>query len=186
MSETELNQANGSPENPGNGASAGKTYSQSELDALFSERAKQAESSLLKKLGFESSDQAKDFLSKARKGEEAQKSELQRSIEAQAKLESDLKAAVEANKRQSAQYEIAIHAQKLGVVDSDAAYRLLDQSKLKYSEDGKVENAEEALKALVSEKPFLLGGGTSAANPGKGEQESPFFAAMKKAAGLKS
>lgn len=57
-------------------------------------------------------------------------------------------------------------AQKLGVIDLDAAYRLLDPATLTLGDDGRPTNAEEALKALLKDKPYLLGGNNSAPTNG--------------------
>lgn len=70
--------------------------------------------------------------------------------------------------------EVERLARKMGIVDEDAAYRLLDTASLKLDEDGNLTNAEEVLKALVEARPFLVAqdGGTllpnvSPANPGR-------------------
>lgn len=64
-------------------------------------------------------------------------------------------------------YEVELAASKLNIVDPEAAYKLLDQSALEYSEDGTPKNIEAALKALVASKPYLVGvvSSGSAANP---------------------
>ena len=61
-------------------------------------------------------------------------------------------------------------AARMGVVDPEAAWRLLDAEALEVGEDGQPQGVEEALRALVKEKPYLLGGKTSAANPASGRK----------------
>ena len=70
---------------------------------------------------------------------------------------------------------ILLAAQKVGVIDPDAAWRLLDASAITLGEDGAVTNAEDLIHALVREKPYLMapgggaaGSGMSPANPGRG------------------
>lgn len=46
------------------GGADGKAYTQAELNQMFAERARQAESSLLKKLGFERAEEAAEALGK--------------------------------------------------------------------------------------------------------------------------
>lgn len=61
-------------------------------------------------------------------------------------------------------------AARMGVVDPEAAWRLLDANTLKMGEDGQPQGVEEALRELVKAKPYLLGGPTSAANPSTGRR----------------
>lgn len=65
---------------------------------------------------------------------------------------------------------VAITAQKHNVVDAEAAYKLLDQSKLKFDERGAPTNADEVVAELVKERPWLIQAvGASVANIGKGD-----------------
>lgn len=50
-------------------------------------------------------------------------------------------------------------ARRLGVVDEDAAWRLLAPDALAYDAAGAPTNVEEALRALVAERPWLVRGG---------------------------
>ncbi len=71
---------------------------------------------------------------------------------------------------------IITEATKKGVVDVDAALKLLDRSKIKVGEDGKIEGIVEALDALLTDKPYLggkkggVGHGTQPAATGDGEK----------------
>lgn len=57
---------------------------------------------------------------------------------------------------------LVIHAEikglgvAMGLVDADAAVKLMDMSKVKF-ENGKVSGAQEALDALKQDKPYLFG-----------------------------
>lgn len=55
------------------------------------------------------------------------------------------------------------HASKLGAVDADAVLALIPKDAVTVGDDGQVAGAEEAVKALLSAKPYLVGtptGGT--------------------------
>jgi len=59
-------------------------------------------------------------------------------------------------------------AAKLGIIDADAAYKLLDLAKLEFAESGAPRNLDRVLSELVSQRPYLVGGsGTSATNPAR-------------------
>jgi hypothetical protein len=74
---------------------------------------------------------------------------------------------------------------KLGIVDPDAAYRLLDKGAIEYGDDGKPTNTEALLVAMLKERPYLAGTGSSAMNPAKTVNTlDPTIVAARKAAGL--
>jgi SPP1 gp7 family putative phage head morphogenesis protein len=87
---------------------AGKTYAQAELDRMFAERARQAESSLLKKLGFEKAEDALAALNKLKTIEDGQKSDLQKAQDKIAELTKSNADLSEKQKSQIAQYEVAL------------------------------------------------------------------------------
>lgn len=159
----------------GAGANEGKTYTQADLDRMFADRARQAESSLLKRLGFEKAEDAQAAIKKLKTIEDGQKSDLQKAQEEIAELRRANTEQKELSKRLLAQYEVGVAASKLGIVDPDAAFRLLDQSKLEFDDSGKLKNAEMLLKALITEKPYLAGGGTSATNASRNTSGSGTF-----------
>ncbi len=51
--------------------------------------------------------------------------------------------------------EVERQARLLGIVDEDAAYRLLDLAAVELDADGKPQNIEKLLKALLEAKPYL-------------------------------
>lgn len=162
--------------NPGDSASqSGKAYSQDELNRMFAERSSQAERSLLKKLGFEDFEKAEAILRKARERDESEKSELQKAQERAAQLEKERESWQGRQKETAAQYDVALKAAKLGIVDPDAAWKLLDKSALQYDADDNPSNTEQLLQALLKDKPYLAGGGSSAMNPGKSRDETDPF-----------
>lgn len=72
---------------------------------------------------------------------------------------------------------VSVAAAKLGVVDPAAAIKLLDQSGISVSEDGKISGVDEAVKTLSETSPYLfklpqggsIGGGTNPTNTGATE-----------------
>ncbi len=152
----------------GDGASQeGKTYSQEELNRMFADRAKQAESALLKRLGFESVSDAESLVKESKERKEAEMSELQKAQARAAELEKQLAASAEAQKVIAMQADVTAKAAKLGIVDPDAAFKLLDKGAIEYGDDGKPKNTEALLVEMLKERPYLAGGGSSAMNPGK-------------------
>ena len=154
-------------ENTGNAASSEKAYSQSELNRMFAERAKQAESALLKRLGFESPDDAEKLLAQVREKQEAEKSELQKAMETVEAKEKQLQDLMQRQKELVVQSGVATIANRLGIIDPDAAYRLLDKSSIEYDENGQAKNIEPLLVSMLKDRPYLTGKGASAMNPGK-------------------
>jgi len=182
----EQTEQTGNAGSTGDGASqAGKSYSQDDLNRMFAERAKQAESALLKQLGFESKAAAEALIRESKARKEAEMSELQKAQERAAELEKQLLQAAEAQKAMAMQADITAKAAKLGIVDPDAAYRLLDKGAIEYGDEGKPTNTEALLVAMLKERPYLAGTGSSAMNPAKtGNTLDPTIVAARKAAGL--
>lgn len=60
-------------------------------------------------------------------------------------------------KTSSINNSLIISASKLGIVDPDAALKLVDRSAISVADDGTVTGAEDALKKLVEAKPYLGG-----------------------------
>lgn len=66
---------------------------------------------------------------------------------------------------------IQAEAMKTGVVDVEAALKLIDKSKVTISDDGQVSGVADAVKSLIEAKPYLAGKGTTTtvgqgSNPG--------------------
>ncbi len=64
-------------------------------------------------------------------------------------------------------YETMLRARELGIVDPDAAYRLLDLAEVEYDETGRPTNIERLLRDLVRKRPYLVGNSASATNPSR-------------------
>ena len=59
-------------------------------------------------------------------------------------------------------------AAKLGIIDADAAYKLLDLAELEFAESGAPKNLDKALANLVKARPYLVAAPTvSTTNPAR-------------------
>lgn len=145
----------------------GKTYSQDELDRLFAERARRAESALLKKLGFEKLEDAEALIEEHNQRKQAEMSELEKAQAKVAELQQKLEAAGETQKALALQGDIVAKSAKLGIVDADAALKLLDKGAIEYDANGKPTNTVSLLNELLKAKPYLAGAGTKTMNAGK-------------------
>ena len=174
----------GAPEGeqkPDAGASGGKTFTQEEVNTLMgktrSEGREAGEKALLEKVGLKSVDDLTGIIKAAKDAEEANKSEVQKALDA-AKTAAD---ALEEEKRQRQaekdaftkrvlDSEIRIAAarpvmEKDGKKVARPAFRadalddvtvLIDRN-LITEKDGKFEGLDAALAALAKSKPYLLG-----------------------------
>lgn len=87
----------------------------------------------------------------------------------QAKYDADTSALTERIVR----YEVERQASKLGIVDPDAAAKLIDWSALEYDEDGTPTNAETLLKDLLKARPWLANTQQSKVTPSSGGATNP-------------
>ncbi len=69
-------------------------------------------------------------------------------------------------------YEVMLAASKLGIVDPEAAWRLLDAAEIEYDDQGQPQQVEKMLQTLISKKPYLVasGGSSGATNPARASQ----------------
>ena len=194
MAEQEANQVNENPQTSeqagkatvnGDGA-GGQVFSQDEVNRMIKARAERELKAVLADVGLSDLGELKTLVQQKRAAEDANKSELAKAQERAAELEKQLADAAEKQKALMTQNDIAAKAAKLGIIDPDAAYKLLNRSELEYGDDGAPTNTETLLVALLKEKPYLAGGGASAMNPAKssGNQKDPILTAARKAAGL--
>ena len=164
--------------------STGKQLTQDEVNTLIGtvrkETRTKAENDLLKELGVETKEDITNLIKAADDAKREQMSELER-------LTADLTTAntqlSEAQKRQTDleadatdnRIRAAVVSQAAGKFhNADAAYALLDMSKLNINEDtGAVEGVDEALKQLAEAHPYLIkkrGQQTSVTNPDAGNK----------------
>lgn len=154
--------------------------SQADFDRIIGERVTRAKSStsedLLKALGVETPDQAKELITLAQQAKESQMSEVQKW---QAKAEQAAAVAAQAVKdkeqaellRQQTllQYAVMQEAMKpdYGLNPQALAdvWTLIDKTEITLDETGKTAGVDKALKTLVQTKPYLANG-NGAKSPG--------------------
>jgi len=95
--------------------------------------------------------------------EEAELSEQERLQKRVVEYEAKLAELERERQERTLQYEVKLRAAKLGIVDPDAAWRLVDLAAIEFNEDGIPLNIEDVLKDLLKAKPYLRG--TPAAPP---------------------
>lgn len=77
--------------------------------------------------------------------------------------------------------KLIAEASKRGIVDPDAVTKLIDRGQLKINDDGSVEGVNEALDALVKDRPYLVGKGNNnksiggGSNPGTDDRVAGTF-----------
>lgn len=134
----------------------------------------QFDAEYVRKLRAEAADYRKrlrELESKVKADEEAKMTEQERLQKRLAELERQNTEYQQSIQARTLEYEVKLHAARLGVVDPEAAYRLLDLKEVEFDEDGKPTNVERTLKALIAAKPYLTGGGgqVSPTNPAQGK-----------------
>jgi hypothetical protein len=82
-----------------------------------------------------------------------------------AELEAQLLALQEERQQVLVRASVDRAAARLGIVDPDAAYKLLDLAAVEYDEQGRPTNVEQLLERLVQERPYLRAQVVSPANP---------------------
>lgn len=155
-----------------NTGGAEKTFTQDQVNSIVAERARREAAKQLASLGVSSFDELSAIVQKSREREQAEMTELQKAQAANAELEKRLEQAAAAQKALAMQSDIVALSAKLGIVDADAAYRLLDKGAIEFDANGKPTNTEALLNDLLKAKPYLAGGGTSAMNPGRARKFS--------------
>ncbi len=88
--------------------------------------------------------------------EDANKTDAQKLADAHKAAEDRANAAELRAKETSLRLDVERTARKLGVVDEDAAFRLLDTSKVEYDTSGRPTNVEALLGDLTKAKPYLV------------------------------
>lgn len=90
--------------------------------------------------------------------EEAQMSESERLQARLSELERQYTEAQRSLQESTLRYEVMLAAGRLGVVDADAAWRLLDASSIEFDDDGRPTNVVDVLRELVRQRPYLAAG----------------------------
>lgn len=105
---------------------------------------------------------------KDKEAEDKKLTEEKKFEELSAKRQQELESANTTIRTLKIQAAVERIAAKAGAVDTEAVYKLLDQSSIVVDDKGQVTGVEEAIKALLEAKPFLKGSGGSPANIGGG------------------
>lgn len=87
---------------------------------------------------------------------DAQLSEIERIRKQHAELQAQHDTYTRQAQERIVRYEVERQAAKLGIIDPDAAARLLDRSELEVDDTGMPTNAEKLLEKLVKQKPYLV------------------------------
>lgn len=99
----------------------------------------------------------RDFEAAAKAADDAKLSETERTNKRLAELERQHLDWQRERQELTARYAIEREAARLGIVDPDAAYRLLDPANLEFAEDGSPKDVDKALRALLVQRPYLAG-----------------------------
>jgi len=147
----------------------------------------------VRKLRAEAADYRKrlrDLEGRVKTEEETRMPEQERLQKKTKELEQQVTQYQQSLRERTLRYEVMLAASKLGIVDPDAAFRLLDTASLEFDDNGQPKDVERALKALLSNKPYLAAGAghASATNPAGGTSKAingdPMILAARRAAGL--
>lgn len=118
-----------------------------------------------------------EYEDKARRDAEAQMTEAERYKSRASDLERQVSDLTRSHQERAVKYEVQLHAAKLGIIDPDAAVKLLDLSQLDYDDDGTPKNAGKLLADLIKAKPYLAGtpASGSVANPARNTSNTTTF-----------
>jgi hypothetical protein len=153
--------------------------------------AEQFDAEYVRKLRAEAAEYRKrlrELEQKAQEQENAKLSETERLQKRLAELEREQAAYQRERQERTLKYETMLAASRLGIVDPDAAYRLLDPTSIEFAEDGTPKNTEQVLKDLLKARPYLAATATagSPTNPARATtaEDDQFVSALFKGAGL--
>lgn len=72
-----------------------------------------------------------------------------------ADLQRQLEVAQREHQERVIRYEVMLKASSMGIIDLDAATKLMDWQDLEFNEDGTPKNIDGVLKKLIKERPYL-------------------------------
>lgn len=90
-----------------------------------------------------------------KKAQEAQLSEVERVNKQNSELQHKLETTERVMRERIIRYEVEAQAHKLGIIDPEAAAKLLDWSEIQLNDDGIPSNAANLLEKLIKHKPYL-------------------------------
>lgn len=91
----------------------------------------------------------------AKQNEDAKLSETERLQKRLAELERQQSTYEQERQERTLRYEVMLAAGRMGIVDPEAAYRLLDLASIEFDADGRPQAIDKALTELVQQKPYL-------------------------------
>ena len=109
----------------------------------------------------ETQEKLKGLEKSQKEADDAKKSELERLTERTSALENEVSKRDSRVKALSLEAAVLKKANSLGIVDPDAAWRLLDAESVEYDGDGKPTNIDDLLKDLMEARPYLKGKATT-------------------------
>lgn len=99
--------------------------------------------------------QLRDLESKLKEYEDKDLSEKEKLVKKAQELEAKLQKAETDRQLAILSAEVKLKAQAKGIIDPDAALKLIDLSEVKIG-DGGIEGLEQAIEKLIKERPYLL------------------------------
>ena len=136
------------------GNQSDKAFTQEQMDALIDKRLQRERAKTTKEFG-----DYQDLKTKAAKFDELEKAQLTELEKLQKQLADAEKMRGQAEAKATERLlkaEVLVEASKLGFVNPQHAWGLVDASALSIDKDGKVQGVEEAVKALATEHAYLL------------------------------
>lgn len=109
---------------------------------------------------------------------DAELSELERTKKQHAELQAKHDTYTKQMHERVVRYEVERQASKLGIIDPEAASKLMDWSELEYDESGNPTNAEKLLEKLLKHKPYLAPKQETPANNPPARGGTPVIPAM--------
>jgi flagellar biosynthesis GTPase FlhF len=108
--------------------------------------------------------------------EESKLSETEKLQKRLAELEREQANYQRERQERTLKYEVMLAASRMGIVDPEAAYKLLDLASIEFEEDGTPKNVEKALRDLIAKRPYLASGAAgSPMNPARGQSSPATF-----------
>jgi len=106
---------------------------------------------------------------KVKADEEAKMTEQERLQKRLAELERKEIEYQQSLQARTLEYEVKLQAAQLGIVDAEAAYKLIDLSEIEFDENGKPVNVDKVLRNLISNRSWLVAGAraSSPTNPAR-------------------
>jgi len=136
------------------GNQSDKTFTQEQMDALIDKRLQRERAKTTKQFG-----DYQDLKTKAAKFDELEKAQLTELEKLQKQLADAEKMRGEAEAKATERLlkaEVLVQASKLGFVNPQHAWGLVDVSSLSIDDAGKAQGVEEAVKALATEHAYLI------------------------------